>query len=93
LGHDVVTVSDTGKAGQGVPDEEILALAHAQNRALLTHNRKDFRNLHKAGNPHSGLILCTEDADFEALAARIHRALSSTTESAGGVIRVNRPPG
>jgi predicted nuclease of predicted toxin-antitoxin system len=92
-GHDVLTVADAGKAGQGIPDAEVLAFAHSQNRAVLTHNRKHFRNLHRAGIPHSGLILCTEDADFDALASRIDLALSMTTELAGVVIRVTRPPG
>ena len=93
LDHDVVTVGQTGKAGLGIPDDEVLALAHSQGRALLTHNRKHFRNLHKAGNPHSGLILCTEDADFDSLAARIDLILSNTPELAEKLIQVNRPPG
>jgi hypothetical protein len=38
---------------------------------VLTHNCKHFRNLHNAGHAHSGLVLCTEDADFAALGARI----------------------
>ncbi len=93
LGHDVLTVGEAEKAGHGVPDEDVLTFAHSESRALLTHNRKDFRNLHKTGFPHSGLILCTEDADFEALATRIHLAVSTTHELAGELIRVNRPPG
>ena len=59
----------------------------------LTHNRKHFRNLHKAGIPHSGLVLCTEDPDFDSLAARVDLALSITSELTGRLIRVTRPPG
>lgn len=92
-GHDVLTVNDTGSAGLGIPDEEVLAFAHALGRAVLTHNRKDFRSLHRAGVPHSGLILCTEDADFDALAERIDCAVSSAAGLEGQLIRVIRPPG
>lgn len=94
-GHDVLTVADAGKAAQGIPDADVLTFAHSQNRAVLTHNRKHFRNLHRAGVPHSGLILCTEDADFDALAARIDLALTETSERelTGVLIRVTRPPG
>jgi len=35
LGHDVLTVQETGKADQAVPDDEILRFAAADNRAVL----------------------------------------------------------
>jgi Domain of unknown function (DUF5615) len=31
LGHDVLTVQDAGKAGQKIPDPDVLAFAIAQN--------------------------------------------------------------
>ena len=40
LGHDVLTAAEAGQAGQGVPDDAVLAYAHARGRAVLTHNRK-----------------------------------------------------
>jgi hypothetical protein len=36
LGHDVLTSLDAGKAGQAIPDDEVLAFAIAEGRALLT---------------------------------------------------------
>ncbi len=51
LGHEVLTVADVDLAGLEIPDEEVLAFAHADSRAVLTHNRKHFRNLHNAGLP------------------------------------------
>ncbi len=93
LGHDVLTVGEAGQAGLGIADEEVLSSAHADGRAVLTHNRKHFRNLHKAGIPHSGVVLCTEDPDFDSLAARVDLALSITSELTGQLIRVTRPPG
>jgi hypothetical protein len=92
LGHDVQTAAEAGQAGRGVPDEAVLAFAHAGGRAVLTHNRKHFRRLHDAGRAHSGAVLCTEDADFPALAARIDAALADAGDPAGRLIRVNRPP-
>jgi hypothetical protein len=92
LGHEVLTAQDAGQAGLGVPDVDVLAFAHSQGRALLTHNRKHFRSLHKGGHAHSGLILCTEDPEFDALAARIDSVLSTLSDQTGQLIRINRPP-
>ena len=36
LGHDVLTVSETGKAEQAWPDEDVLEYAIQDDRALLT---------------------------------------------------------
>jgi hypothetical protein len=93
LGHDVLTAAEAGQAGLGTPDEDVLAFAHADGRAVLTHNRKHFRNLHKAGIPHSGVVLCTEDLDFDSLAARIDLAVPSTRNITGQLIRVIRSTG
>lgn len=89
--HDVRTCLEAGQAGLGIPDEQVLAFAHAEGRALPTHNRKHFRNLHNAGHPHSGIIIGTEDRDAAALAGRIHAAIVDAGEPAGKLIRVVRP--
>jgi hypothetical protein len=39
----VLTVQAVGKAQQKLPDEAVLADACADGRAVVTHNRKDFR--------------------------------------------------
>jgi hypothetical protein len=36
LGHDVLTVQETGQAGQSVSDEEVLTFATEKGRAILT---------------------------------------------------------
>ena len=92
LGHDVMTAAEAGQAGQGIADDVVLGFAHALGRAVLTHNRKHFRHLHNAGHAHSGLILCTADADFAALGARIDMALNGAGDPCGQLIRVTRPP-
>ena len=51
-GHDVLTVQEAGKAGLRIPDDEVLAFATSQNRAVLTLNRYDFKQLHQS------LVIC-----------------------------------
>ena len=90
-GHDVLTAAQAGQAGRGVPDDLVLAFAHARGRVVVTHNRKHFRQLHSTGHAHSGLVLCTADTDFAALGARIDAALADAGDASGQLIRVNRP--
>jgi hypothetical protein len=40
LGHDVLTTQKAGRAGQSVPDPEVLAFATREQRAVLTINRR-----------------------------------------------------
>lgn len=59
LGHDVLTVFEAGNAGQSISDEEVLAFANRDHRAVLTLNRRDFIRLHRIQPDHSGIIVCT----------------------------------
>lgn len=90
LGHDVLTTVDAGKAGQQIPDDQVLIFATAQDRAVVTFNRRDFINLHKRSSEHAGVIVCTEDSDHAALARRIHDAIGERP-LAGLLLRINRP--
>ncbi len=90
LGHDVSIFSDSGKAGQKVPDDEVLKIAHTENRMLLTLNRKHFIRLHNEKLDHSGIIVCTFDPDFVGQANRIHTAIENQEHMANALIRVNR---
>ncbi|MCI0698924.1 DUF5615 family PIN-like protein [candidate division KSB1 bacterium] len=91
LGHDVLTIQETGKAGQRVPDEDVLTFASAENRAVLTLNRKHFIRLHNERPGHAGIIVCTFDPDFVGQANRIHAALNAQSNLASQLIRINRP--
>jgi hypothetical protein len=91
LGHDVLTTAESGKAGQAVPDAEVLAFAVAESRIAVTMNRRHFIRLHQTAPSHEGIIVCTFDPDFEALARRIHEALSSLSNISRQLIRINRP--
>lgn len=91
LGHDVVTMQDVGQAGQAVPDEQVLAFAAAEGRAVLTLNRKHFVRLHGERPDHAGIVACTFDPDFAGQARRIDTSIASESALKGLLIRVNRP--
>lgn len=90
MGHDVVTVVDVGKAGQALTDKAILQLAGADQRAVVTLNRRHFVRLHAADPNHAGIIVCSLDLDFEGQAARIDQAVATQESMVGRLIRVNR---
>ncbi|MGH9342755.1 MAG: DUF5615 family PIN-like protein, partial [Terriglobia bacterium] len=61
----VLTSLDAGNANAAVPDEYVLAFATANDRTLLSHNRRHFLQLHRNRTKnHSGIIVCTFDPDF-----------------------------
>ncbi len=91
LGHDVLTTHDAGNSGIAIPDEEVLAFAVAQDRSVLTLNRKHFVRLHREVAEHCGIIVCTVDADFAGQAARIHTAVIRLLSLRNELIRINRP--
>jgi predicted nuclease of predicted toxin-antitoxin system len=100
MGHDVLTVQEAGNANLGIPDEEVLAFAVSDNRAVITLNRQDFIRLHRANPVHSGIIACTNDTHRERMAIRINEAMSddkplrvyaAEEPLQGKLIRVVRP--
>jgi hypothetical protein len=90
LGHDVLTIQETGKADEALPDAKVLEFAMGENRAVLTLNRLHFIRLHRQQSSHSGIIVCKFDPNFAAQAARIHKAIADKESLAGQLIRVNR---
>ena len=92
LGHDVLTSKAAGNANKGIPDEEVLAFAVEENRAVVTFNYGHFKRLHRFVRDHCGIIICSEDRDCAALALRIHGAIEAAGEHLDNqLIRVNRP--
>lgn len=90
-GHDVLTAQRAGNAGQGIGDPAVLAYAVAQGRTVVTFNRRHFRYLHRHHPNHAGIIICTDDRDCMALAARIDQAIVSCGSLAGQLLSVIRP--
>jgi hypothetical protein len=92
LGHDVRTVQEAGRAGQGIPDVEVLADAIADQRAVLTHNHADFKRLHRQSQPHEGIVSCSQDTHNPlGLARRIHDAITAAPNLASQFVRIIRP--
>ncbi len=91
LGHDVLTIHETGRAGQALPDEMVLANAVSEGRSVLTMNRRHFVRLHNENSHHTGIIVCSFDSDFVGLAHRIHEVIEAKGRLDGQLIRVNRP--
>ena len=91
LGHDVMTIQEAGLANREIPDDQVLANATADRRAVLTINRKHFIRLHRQSSEHAGIIVCTFDPDFIGQAGRIDRELQGLESPAGQLIRVYRP--
>ena len=61
IGLDATSVHDIGRLG--LPDEEQLRLAAAEDRIFVTRNRNDFLALttefYRRGNPHAGVLIAT----------------------------------
>ena len=90
LGHDVLTSLDAGRANQRIEDADVLAFAHSQERTLLTLNRRHFRRLHSASDPHHGIVACTEDLDFERQARRIDEEVRKLDDLRGVFLSVTK---
>jgi hypothetical protein len=90
-GHDVLTVLETGRAGQRIPDEDVLSFAVEDRRSVLTLNRRHFVRLHQERPEHSGIVVWSIVPDFTGQAERIHAAVSALGDLTGKLVRVNRP--
>ena len=91
LGHDVLTIHETERAGQATSDEDVFDFAQAEDRVLVTLNRKHFVRLHGSHPEHAGIVVCSFDRDFIALARRIHACIETQSDLSGQLIRVHRP--
>jgi predicted nuclease of predicted toxin-antitoxin system len=91
LGHDVLTVQEAGNANQRIPDDQVLAFAVGQERSILTINRIDFIRLHRRDGEHFGIVVCTNNRNWEQFAARIDEAVRAEESLRGKLIRVVRP--
>ncbi len=91
--HDVLTAQEAGNANLRIPDENVLAFAVSNGRAVLTQNRRHFIRLHNQQPDHAGIIVCTRDLNWERLATRINEAIANEETLRGKLIRVNRPGG
>jgi hypothetical protein len=90
LGHDVLTSLKAGNANQRIPEDEVMRNATGDGRAVLTLNRRHFHTQHRRSAAHAGIITCTVDANYPALAIRIHNRLGATPDLKGQFIRITK---
>ena len=90
LGHDVLTTAQAGRSNLRIPDEDVVAFARGDRRAVLTLNRKDFIRIHAADDQHHGIVVCHEDLDFVRLATRVHGQVDGV-ELTGQLVRLPKP--
>lgn len=91
LGHDVLTAREAGQAGCGISDEDVLDFAVRNERAVLTLNRRHFVKLHTVKPIHAGIIVCSQDQNWERQATRINEAIEAAEILTSKLIRVYRP--
>lgn len=92
LGHNVLTTKEAGKDNKRIPDEEVLAFAMAEKRIVVTFNYNHFKRLHRFFPDHFGIIICTEDKDYYALAHRIDEAIAARAGNLEKqLVRINLP--
>lgn len=90
LGHDVLTTHEAGKSNQGIEDDAVLRFASGEQRCVITINRRDFIRLHKVFPTHCGIIVCTENREYQAFADRIDLAIRQAGDLSRQLIRVVR---
>ena len=82
LGHDVLTTREVGHTE--ALDEQQLAFATHARRVFLTHNRRDFRRLHRQwieqGRMHGGIIISSHLL-LEELERRLLRLFAAYTDA------------
>jgi hypothetical protein len=90
-GHDVLTSIEAGQANQKFPDDQFVHFAAIAGRAVLTLNRRHFAQAHRRSSQHAGIVTCTVDADYVALARRVDEAVANVPDLNGVLIRIVRP--
>ena len=76
LGHDATRIASDYSAG--LPDLDVRAIAHRENRILVTDDRHFGELVFQHLYPHSGVIFLRlgDDADIETKQARIDHVLT-----------------
>ena len=88
LGHDVLTSYEAGNANQCIPDDQVLATATDDDRAVLTFNRDDFLFLHRQGVGHGGIVVCKDDSRVQELGKVLHDYLMTQKSLHNRLFRV-----
>src|SRR5436309_2913767 len=80
-GFDAESCQEAGRANQDLADEQQLAYAASQGRAILTFDVGDYQHLERewkaASRQHAGIILSREIRDLGELLRRVQRHLDT----------------
>lgn len=85
LGHDVRAVNEE-RSLDGYTDEEILALAFAEDRILITFNARDFARISRewaeVGRSHAGcaILVAIDHGEFGVILRRLGTVLSDRSD-------------
>jgi len=81
-GYDIVSCQEVCRANLRIADQDQLAYATEQGRAILTQNAADFYALDRvwkaAGRAHAGILIYSPNLRFADLLVRLPRFLDST---------------
>src|SRR5262249_38689191 len=77
--------------GMSIHDQAVLDLANSDRRAIVTLNPWHLVRLHAERPTDAGIIVCTFELDFIALARRIGEVIRRVGSLDGQLVRVNRP--
>ena len=87
LGYDVVSCDEAARGNQAISDDEQLAYAPQQGRAILTFNTCDFPLLDAtwkaAGRTHAGILMATQMEGFGELLRRVRASRQLPARPAG----------
>jgi len=81
-GHDVRALQEE-TATEGIDDQDVLALATAEERVLVTRNSRDFapiaREWAELGRPHAGIILIWsfDHSEFASIVSGVEQYLAA----------------
>jgi predicted nuclease of predicted toxin-antitoxin system len=90
LGYNILTAQEAAQANRRIPDEQVLAFARQENRAVITQNRRDFVRLHKQNPDHAGIIVCSKNLDWDDFTSTIHQILRAQEDLMGKLVRINK---
>ena len=91
LGHDVLTTHEAGNSNKRICDPEVVRFAIGRQRAVVTHNWRDFVQIHALCAEHHGIVVVGVDLNYARQAARIDAEIRTRSDLAGQLIQVPRP--
>jgi predicted nuclease of predicted toxin-antitoxin system len=83
-GFDVLSCREAGRANQRISDDDQLAFAASQGRAILTFNTVDFILIDvewkQSGRRHAGIIVSTAIRNLSDLIRRVEHHIATVSE-------------